>query len=270
MLQLGNWLAFTAASALIAVLPGPGVATVVGYAVNSGRRTAFAAIFGAVAGNLLAITVSLAGGGRAPRGITLARTAPWNLQVPPICSSSALSRSCEPLRPQSSRRESLVPRSPYAAFVGSIAVSALNPKSIIFFVAFVPQFISSRGSYLLQACVFLLTFASIVTISDALYALAALHVAGLLSSPAVGAWVWRAGGWCCSATGILAAIAGWLTDDADVRLGSRAAGRRRAGMAAALDGLSPFHKTKIEPRATDFTLRRIMEPGNAIRQGRGK
>ena len=60
MLQPGNWLAFTAASALVAVLPGPGVANIVGYAVNSGCRTAFAAIAGR-GGRFSRMTVSLAG-----------------------------------------------------------------------------------------------------------------------------------------------------------------------------------------------------------------
>ena len=63
MIDLRHWLAFVAASMLIAILPGPGVANIVGHAVNSGRRTAFAAIAGAVVGNLTAMTLSLAGVG---------------------------------------------------------------------------------------------------------------------------------------------------------------------------------------------------------------
>ncbi len=61
--QAGIWLTFATASALIAVLPGPGVANIVGCAVNSGHRTAFAVIAGAVAGNLIAMSASLAGAG---------------------------------------------------------------------------------------------------------------------------------------------------------------------------------------------------------------
>ena len=90
-----------------------------------------------------------------------------------------------------------------------MAVSALNPKSIVFFVAFVPQFISPADSYVLQAITFLITFASIVAVSDTLYALVALQVTGLLSSPRVAAWVRRAGGVVLIATGTLAATTGW-------------------------------------------------------------
>ena len=210
MLQLDNWLAFTAASALIAILPGPGVANIVGYAVNSGRRTAFAAIAGAVAGNLLAVTVSLAGAGallgaspRAYRALELAGAAYLIvlglIAVLRVPSSAVVANGVVGAA-----------ISPHAAFAGSIAVSALNPKSIIFFVAFVPQFISSDGSYPLQASVFLLTFASIVATSDTLYALAALRVAGLLSSPSTATWVRRAGGVVLVGTGFLAAIASWV------------------------------------------------------------
>lgn len=59
----GRWLAFAMASLLIAILPGPGVANIVGHALNSGRKTAFAAIAGAVAGNVSTLLVSLAGVG---------------------------------------------------------------------------------------------------------------------------------------------------------------------------------------------------------------
>ncbi len=208
MFGLDNWLAFATASALIAVLPGPGVANIVGYAVSSGRRTAFAAIAGAVSGNLVAMTVSLAGAGAlleaSPRayGFLELAGAVYLLVLGLIAvlrnpSSAATNRAARAAIP------------PGAAFAGSVAVSALNPKSIVFFVAFVPQFISPAGSYLLQAITFLVTFASIVAISDTLYALVALQVAGLLSSSANAAWVRRAGGVVLIATGLLAATAAW-------------------------------------------------------------
>ena len=57
---------------------------------------------------------------------------------------------------------------PRAAFAGSIAFCALNPKSIISFVAFVPQFIASGGSYLIQSFILVATFASIVAFTDTL------------------------------------------------------------------------------------------------------
>lgn len=48
------WLAFVAATLVIGLVPGPGVAAILGYAIGSGRRTAFAS----VAGLALAFAVS--------------------------------------------------------------------------------------------------------------------------------------------------------------------------------------------------------------------
>ncbi len=208
MAGLHTWLAFAAASSLIAVLPGPGVANIVGYAVSSGRRTAFAAIAGAVAGNLIVMTVSLVGAG------ALLAASPHAFRVLELAGAAcllALGLTAILRTPASAAgraaRGAIPPR---AAFAGSVAVSALNPKSVIFFVAFTPQFISPHADYLPQAGVLLITFASIVAASDTLYALAALRVAGLLSSPSTVAWVRRAGGAVLVATGLFAAGATWL------------------------------------------------------------
>lgn len=206
--MIDNWPAFAAASALIAALPGPGVANIVGYAVSSGRPTAFAAIAGAVAGNLVSMGVSLGGAG------ALLRASPGAYGALELAGAAylivlglaAVVRS-SPLGPSDGVVRIAIP--PRAAFAGSVAVSALNPKSIVFFIAFVPQFIVPTASYLLQSIAYLITFASIVAISDTLYALAALQIAGFLSSRRSAAWVRRVGGVVLIATGVLAAVGGW-------------------------------------------------------------
>ena len=57
------WLAFAAASAVMGLIPGPGVAAIVGYALGSGRKTALASVAGMTAGNAIAMTLSLVGVG---------------------------------------------------------------------------------------------------------------------------------------------------------------------------------------------------------------
>ena len=203
----GRWLTFAAASTLIAILPGPGVANIVGYALNSGRRTAFAAIGGAVAGNLCAMTVSLAGAGAlleasplAYKLLELAGAAylvglgmAGLLRRPPLPSGDPLFRPAI---------------SPRAAFAGSIAVSALNPKSVAFFAAFVPQFILGSEPYRVQCMLLVATFTCIVAVTDTLYALLALRVASLLQSASTTAWFRNAGGGVLIATGLFAACIG--------------------------------------------------------------
>ena len=208
MIDLRHWLAFVAASLLLAILPGPGVANIVGHAVNSGRRTAFAAIAGAVVGNLVAMSLSLAGVGallaghpRAGRLTGLAGAAYLvALGLAGVLRSGGT--------PATAGRVAPVAIPPRAAFAGSIAVSALNPKSMVFFVAFVPPFIVPDRSYLGQCLILIATFAGVVAGSDTLYALLALRVTGWLRSPATQAWVRRAGGVVLIAAGLVAAIVG--------------------------------------------------------------
>ena len=84
--------------------------------------------------------------------------------------------------------------SPGAAFAGSIAVSASSPKSIVFVVAFVPQFVSPTAAYAAQSFVLMLTFASVVAAIDIAYAFLALPAARLLRLPSTKVWMRRAGG----------------------------------------------------------------------------
>ena len=57
------WLGFVLAAFVIAVIPGPGVTAIVGYALGSGRRTALASVAGIALGNGVAMTLSLMGAG---------------------------------------------------------------------------------------------------------------------------------------------------------------------------------------------------------------
>ena len=59
----GTWLAFLGTTALIGIVPGPGVTGIVGYALSSGRRTALASVAGIACGNAVAMTASLPGVG---------------------------------------------------------------------------------------------------------------------------------------------------------------------------------------------------------------
>ena len=55
------WFAFAAASVVMGLIPGPGVAAIVGYALGSGRKTALASVAGMTVGNAIAMTLSLVG-----------------------------------------------------------------------------------------------------------------------------------------------------------------------------------------------------------------
>jgi threonine/homoserine/homoserine lactone efflux protein len=60
-MQIESWAGFALASLLMAVVPGPGVVSIVGFAISSGRRAALASVAGMALGNALAMSLSLVG-----------------------------------------------------------------------------------------------------------------------------------------------------------------------------------------------------------------
>ncbi len=187
------WLAFAAASLVIGLIPGPGVMSIVGYAIGSGRRTALASVAGMAAGNVLAISLSLAGVGALLAASALAFTIlKWagaltliGLGLNAIARSRSGPRSRDP-RP--------TPISPRAAFTNNVLVGTFHPKTIVFFVAFVPQFIDSRGDYAFQSAILVATFGAVVAVTDTLYAIAAASASRLLARPGALAGMQRASG----------------------------------------------------------------------------
>ena len=97
--------------------------------------------------------------------------------------------------------------SAWAAFRDGFLVTVFNPKGILFFLAFVPQFIRPDASYAGQAAFFAVAFAALGALNGALYALAADAMRHAIRSAAVLRWTNRAGG----ATIALGGVAALLT-----------------------------------------------------------
>ena len=197
------WAGFVVASLIVGLIPGPGVTSIVGYALTAGLRTALGSVFGATAGNALAMTFSLVGVGvlieqyPAAFGILKWAGAAYLIGIGLYGIATAKAASDEGSPPKS------IPAA--AAFWGTFAVTAVNPKTIIFFVAFTPQFMSPNLEYWTQAGVLLLTFCVVVTLSDGFYAVAASWVAGYLKGPNVHLWSQRLGGAVLALAGVATA-----------------------------------------------------------------
>ena len=198
------WLAFVAAALVMGLIPGPGVVSIVGYAVSSGRRVALISVAGLALGNVLAMSLSLAG-----VGVILAASAlafailKWvgaayliGLGIVTIRRSRAAAANSYAERPPIGAR---------TAFLGNAAIGTFHPKTIVFFVAFVPQFISPDASYLEQAILLTATFCGVLTITDTAYALAASRAGALLRSQTAHRWAGRAGGGFLIASGVATA-----------------------------------------------------------------
>ena len=81
-------------------------------------------------------------------------------------------------------------------FGHAFLVTALNPKSIAFFVAFVPQFIDHNAELLPQPVVMELTFVSLVAANALVFALGADRLRTKIRRRAVLKWMNRAGATC--------------------------------------------------------------------------
>jgi threonine/homoserine/homoserine lactone efflux protein len=201
----GLWAGFVGASLVIGLLPGPGVTSIVGYALTAGMRTALASVFGATVGNAIAMTMSLVGLGvllaESPTAFTALKWVGAGYLV-----AMGLYGIVTAARGSLQAGEESRTITPRAAFWGTVAITSVNPKTIIFFVAFTPQFISPNHAYWPQAAILLLTFCIVVTISDGFYAVAASKVAGYLKGDGVRLWSQRIGGAVLVAAGLLTAF----------------------------------------------------------------
>jgi len=200
------WAGFVVASLIVGLLPGPGVTSIVGYALTAGLRVALGSVFGATLGNAVAMTLSLAGVGvlveRWPAAFTAIKWVGAAYLVGMGLYAIVTARAAA----DESDAEVRTVR-PAAAFWGTAGLTALNPKTIVFFVAFTPQFMSPHLNYWTQAAVLLVTFLCVVTISDGFYAVASSWVAAFIKGPKVHLWSKRVGGGVLILAGLVTAVA---------------------------------------------------------------
>lgn len=200
------WMGFVAASAVMGLIPGPGVTSIVGYALSSGRRSALAAVAGMALGNAVAMTLSLAGAGAILAASALAFSVlKWAgalyLIALGVITFARARRSAEAMA------ANVVPIRPRTAFWSNVAVGTFHPKTIVFFVAFAPQFISPRADYTMQAAILIATFVAVVGLTDTAYALAAARASRFLKGPRAMLWSKRTGGGVLIAAGVATAAA---------------------------------------------------------------
>ena len=201
-----TWLAFVAASALMGLIPGPGVTSIVGYAIGSGRRTALASVAGMAVGNGIAISLSLAGVGALLSASAIAFSVLKWIGALYLIGLGLLTLFKVGRQPTTANAAAQA-ISPQSAFFGNVAVGTFHPKTIVFFVAFVPQFISPHASYGLQAVLLTLTFCATVLATDTAYALVASSAFRFLKRPTVALWSRRASGGFLVAAGVATAAA---------------------------------------------------------------
>jgi len=199
------WLAFVAASAVLLIIPGPTILTVISYSMAHGRRANVPLVAAVALGDSTALVVSLLG-----LGALLASSAFWFMVIKWIGGLYLLYLGIKLLRAGVSTAElaaPAAPRSRWRLFANTYLVTALNPKGIVFFVAFLPQFIDPHREVTHQLWVLALTFVAMATINATLYAVFAASARKLLASPRAQKRFHLAGGSLLSAAGVWALLA---------------------------------------------------------------
>ncbi len=179
-MSLETWAAFAAASAILLVIPGPTILLVVSYALGQGLRTALPMAFGVALGDFTAMTLSMLGIGALLLASAAVFTAlKWLGAAYLIYLGVKLFRAGGTLdaKPRTDRSSAA------KMFAHAWLVTALNPKSITFFVAFLPQFLDHSGSLLSQMAVFEATFLVLAFANALGYALAASRARNVVRNP---------------------------------------------------------------------------------------
>jgi threonine/homoserine/homoserine lactone efflux protein len=203
-MSFGLWLGFVGASLIMGIVPGPGVLSIIGYAISSGRRTALASVAGMAIGNMCAMTLSLAGVGALLAASALAFTVlKWAGALYLIALGTFTIARSRINIPELTEGKLISPR---MAFMSNVAVGIFHPKTIVFFVAFVPQFMTADGGYWHQSMILIATFTLVVTLTDSAYALSAAHAREFLATSKARLWMKRAGGGALIAAGTVTAL----------------------------------------------------------------
>lgn len=181
-MTLELWLLYLAAAIGLSLTPGPnGLLSVTHGACYGFRRTVFTVLGGAL-GFLILIGVSLAGLGAllAASGSAF-EIAKWIGALYLIYLGLRVWRAPPPLADAAASMSGVSASRPARLFFQGFWVAVSNPKGLVFFAAFLPQFMVPGASFLVQLAIFGGTFVLVEIAYELLLARLAQRVAPWLS-----------------------------------------------------------------------------------------
>lgn len=163
--SLDTWVAYAAATVILLVIPGPTILTVISYSLTHGRRANVALVAGVALGDSTALVLSLVGlGAVLAASATLFTAVKWAGGLYLIYLGLRMLRGGA-LPPPVEGPGELPLESHGRVFLNTWLVTALNPKGIIFFIAFLPQFLRPSADVAAQLWVFAVTFVVLATLN---------------------------------------------------------------------------------------------------------
>ena len=183
MPSASSYALFCLASVALAVVPGPAVTYIVMHSVDKGRRAGLASAAGVASGGLVHVTAAVVGLSALVASSATAFTA--------VKLVGAAYLIVVGIRRIVTKDDAEDVQAPPAAlrqlYRQGVIVNVFNPKTALFFLAFLPQFVDTHARVAPQVALLGLTFATIAFASDCLYALLADLLAGRLRRTGTGA-----------------------------------------------------------------------------------
>ena len=168
---------FAAASVALLLIPGPAVLYIVTQSAEQGRSAGLASVAGIHIGTLVHILAAAIG----LSALILASAVAFSV-VKFAGAAYLVYLGVRKLLERGSASDAEPPRAPLRrVFARGAVVNVLNPKTALFFLAFLPQFVDTdRGAVWSQVVVLGLVFVALGLISDSVYALVGDAVGSLL------------------------------------------------------------------------------------------
>lgn len=179
-MSIETWLAFVSTVFIFAIIPGPTVIFVVGQAITHGKKSVTPLALGVLSGDLIAMVISLLGlGAILATSATLYTILKW-LGVLYLIYLGIKAFKEEPKVDEELFEEMNTSKS--KMFRSSLIVTALNPKNVVFFVAFFPQFVNTSTNVLTQFLILMVSFSLITLTTISSFALFAGAIQDKLKS----------------------------------------------------------------------------------------
>ncbi|KXO14280.1 Homoserine/homoserine lactone efflux protein [Moritella sp. JT01] len=174
------WLAFLVACIVLAISPGAGAVNSMSIAMKHGFKRSLISNLGLQVGNIINITIVGAGlGALLAQSEVMFFTIKWAGIIYLIYLGIQKFRESTTDCNELERRQD---ESAWKVFTQAVFINITNPKSIVFLVALLPQFIDPLGSYLQQMQILGITMVVVDLTVMAGYSMLATRVAHLIQS----------------------------------------------------------------------------------------
>ena len=191
-MPLENWLTYTFVTATFLLIPGPTILLVISYSLISGRKAVFALLLGVGLGDIVAMILSFIGVGLLLQTVAIAfQFLKWIGAAYLIWLGIRMWRSTTESLELSEKTDNKVW---YAIMANAFVITALNPKSIVFLLAFLPQFINSEKPFITQSLILGSTFLVLAILSVLFYSLLASYTGQQMRLSLIHRWTNRIGG----------------------------------------------------------------------------